>query len=937
MSSKQKNLNGKNTIFDAQSLKSVEIITMSKFNQAVFIGLILLIFNSLSCTTEKNAKPNRVFHQTTTRFNSLYNANELKNQTLRSYVKVHVDDYDEILPVEVIPLDENQVALMPLMDTIVVKCTTAIAKHSMPSFANSNKKVEYNKYMSEAWLMVGYAKYYKGDYEGADEAFKFVEKLFPNSPSKYTAKLWMAKCAFRKGELTKADSIIREISREAEIAENANKSDSDDTSDSKSNSKNKKKKKKKSKKQPANKREKKQVVKAPANFNYEINKLKADMAIQRKKYEDAEKFMTIVVDECKNKEEAARMFFILAQLSIVSGKQEPAFENYSATLKKKAPFVLHFSARLQRAVASSGADRDKVLAELNKMANESKNLDYRDQIYYALGNVAETDKDKEKAMGLYSKSVFYSVSNNKQKAKSYLRMAEMKISDKDYIRAQKYYDSCVRVAPDNFKNRDLIDRKAKKLKDLVDAIETANLQDSLIRIAQMSPADQEAFLQNVKSKLEKDEKIRLEQEAKRAAELAALQQASQTANANAGGGSRWYFYNQRNKADGYESFKRLWGLRDLEDDWRRINKLPASFTQNNSGEETDSSAVVTDTKPEPKDKFSIESLKEGIPKNNEQIEIAHQILLEALYRSGRIYNEELLEKQLAITQFEKVLTYRVEDKHILLSAFELYRLYDGVNPNQRAFYAEYILSKFPESEYAAYISDPEFFIKKKERERLDLDDYEKQIERFRTGYYSTVRSRTRSILQNDPNNAYRSGYMLLNALSEAAMMEEKKESIPFFEAIIAAYPGSKEATRASTMINIINNGYSAAIEANFGSGSKSEFEYKSGKMFFVVVAKSGEKVNNLKKDLSNFNNEFFSSDRLTAKETIIGTDVDIVRVSSFKNETDAKKYLNVFKKAKRTVNHLHSHTYFIITEDNFVKLLAGGNLQGYLAFYQDFY
>ncbi len=908
---------------------------MSKINQVII--LLFLISAVASCTTEKNAKANRVYHQTTTRFNSLYNANELKVQTLRAYRKVHVDDYDEILPVEVVPFDEAQVAIMPVMDTIVVKCTTAIAKHSMPSFANSSKKVEYNKYMADAWLTVGYAKYYKGDYDGAEEAFKFVEKLFMTTPSKYTAKLWLAKCAFRKGELTKADSIIREIAREAEIAQNTNDASKTENSDDTKKSKSKKKKKKSKKKKASEKKEKQSITKPPADFNYELNKLRADIAISRKKFDDAEKFMILVVDDCKNKEEAARNLFILAQLSVTNGKSESAYENYTSSLKKKAPFVLHFSARLQRAVNSSGADRNKVLAELNKMANETKNIEYRDQIYYALGNVAESDKDKEKATVLYTKSVYYSVSNNKQKAKSYLRLAEMKIGDRDYVRAQKYYDSCVRVAPENFKNRDLIERKAKKLKDLVDAIETANLQDSLIRIAKMTPGEQDAFLAQVKTQLEKEEKVRLEQEAKRAAELAALQQTAQTANAGQGGGNKWYFYNQRTKADGYEAFKKVWGQRELEDDWRRINKMPSAFGPSNTGNEVDTTAQTAEAKPEPKDKFDLETLRSNIPQNEEQIEIAHQILLEALYRSGRIYNEELLERDLGIGQFEKVLTYRVEDKHILLSAFELYRLYEGVNPNKRAFYADYILNKYPTSEYAEFIKDPDYFVKKKERERLDLDDYEKQIERFRLGYYSTVRSRTRSILQNDPKNAYRSGYMLLNALSEAAMMENKKDAIPLFEAIIAAYPGSKEATRANTMINIINNGYSAAIEANFGNGGKSEFEYKSGKMFFVVVAKPGEKVNNLKKDLSNFNNEFFSSDKLTTKETVIGTTQDIVRVSSFKNENEAKKYLNAFKKAKRTINHLHSHTYFIITEDNFIKLLAGGNLQGYLSFYQDYY
>lgn len=907
---------------------------MNETNRKILKLLFFFAIVINSCTTEKNAKPNRIYHQTTTRFNALYNANELKKQTLSAYRKIHIDDYDEVLPVEVIPFGENQVAIIPIMDTIVVKCTTSIAKHSMPAFTGVTKKQENNKYMQHVWLTIGYARYYKGDYEGAIEAFTFVEKLFSTTPSKYTAKLWLAKCAFRQGDLLKAESMIREIGREFDNVQNAEQSQKDADSGTKQKKGKKSKKKSSSKKKESDKK-KNAVVKPNADFKYELYKLKADVAIHKKKYDDAEKFMIVVVEECKNKEEAARMFFILAQLSIINGKSEAAFENYTTTLKKKAPFVLHFSARLQRATASSGADRDKVLAELNKMANESKNIEYRDQIYYALGNVAENDSDKPKAMGLYSKSVYYSISNNKQKAKSYERMGEMRISERDYIKAQKYYDSCIRFAPENYKNRDVIDRKAKKLKDLVDAIEMAQLQDSLIRIAQMSPGEQEAFLANVKTKLEKEEKERLEREAKREAELAAMQKTAQNNAAGAGGGNRWYFYNQKTKTDGYESFKQIWGQRDLEDDWRRSTKMPSTVNMP-VVDDLDTNALAIDNKPEPKDKFSLESLKEGIPTNDEQIEIAMQILVENLYKAGRIYNEELNETNFAIEQFEKVLTYSVEDKHIVLSAFELFRLYEGVNPNKRQYYAQYILDKHPDSDYAKYINDPDYFVKKRERERLDLDDYEKQIERFRTGYYSTVRSRTRSILQNDPNNAYRSGYMLLNALSEAAMMEEKNEAIPLFENIIAAYPGSKEATRAETMINIIKNGYSKAIEANFGGG-KSEFEYRSGKMFFVLVANPGEKVNDIKKDLSNFNSEFFGGDRLSTKETIIGTDQDVVRVSSFKNETDAKKYLFTFQKAKRTIKHLQAHTYFIITEENFVKLLAGGNLQGYLTFYQDFY
>jgi hypothetical protein len=894
------------------------------FKLSFFFSMLFLLF-AHACTTEKNATMNRVYHQTTTKYNALYNANELIKTSMRAYRMIHIDDFDEILPIEALPMDDNQVAMYPIMDTVVAKCMKAIAKHSMPSFNRSVKKEEHNKWMDQAWLMTGYAKYYKGDYEGALESFSFVEKFFNDKPAKYTARLWKAKCFIREENLVKADAILRELERDADRFQR-------NEAEKKAERKTKKSKSQKKKSKNASKKEKPVAV-PPSDFAYEYYKVKAELAIIRKKYDEAQRFMEFVVSDIKILEESARMHFILAQLAIKNGENPIGVTNYTKTLKKKAPFVLHFTARLQRAIASTGPDKERLTAELIKMAKEAKNIEYRDQIYYALGNIAENDSDIPLAMKFYTNSVYYSISNAKQKGRSYERMGNVKMAQRDYVKAQKYFDSCTRVAPQDYKNRDLVVRKANKLRDLVESIETAQLQDSLLRIAAMSPAEQEAHLEKVKKQLEKEDKERLERERARAAELAAMQQNSQLT--QGGSGNRWYFYNPRTRADGYEEFKRFWGQRELEDDWRRSNKIPSTMNME-VFDDPELDSLINTPPTQRVDKFSMEALRGNIPQTDEDIELAKQILVEALYRSGRIYNEELSERDLAIKQFEKVMTYRIEDKHVLLSAFELYRLYDGVNLNQRAFYAEYIMTNYPNSDYAKFIQDPNYFVKKKERERLDLEDYEKQIERFRSGQYSAVRARTRSIVQNDPNNAYLSGYMLLNALSEAALMTEKKGAIPFFEAVIDSYPGSKEAKRAETMIDIINKGFSTWEDVNFG-GNSSEFDYKSGKMFFVLVANRGDKIAELKKDLSNFNSEFFSSDRLSTKETIIGSDIDVIRVSSFKNENEAKKYRNAFKTAKRTIKHLQSHTYFIITEENFVKLIGSGNMTGYLKFYAEFY
>ncbi len=74
---------------------------------------------------------------------------------------------------------------------------------------------------------------------------------------------------------------------------------------------------------------------------------------------------------------------------------------------------MDFNARVSMAEvydADSGTSED-LKKLLNKMLRDSKNLEYRDQIYFALGNIAMEEGEKEKAMGYYQLSVSTSVQN----------------------------------------------------------------------------------------------------------------------------------------------------------------------------------------------------------------------------------------------------------------------------------------------------------------------------------------------------------------------------------------------------------------------------------------------------------------------------------------------------------------------------------------------
>jgi tetratricopeptide (TPR) repeat protein len=889
------------------------------FAYGLLTGLILVLH---ACSTEKDAAMNRWYHQTTTKYNGLFNAKELIHESMKVYLASRKEDYTEILPIEPLPNEEDALAMFPALDTAISKCTKVIGKHSMPSFENRQKKDEYNKWIDRTWLTIGEAKYIKRDYLEAIRNFEYIVKFFKKNPSKFTAKVWIARSYIRLGDFRSADNMLKEVQKDREKldADNADKQKKTKSSSKIVAAQNKK-----------GSKDKEKPIKLPKDFDYMFNRTRADLAIHQEKWQDAEKYLSEALSAKKvNKKELARMHFILAQLAVKNGSKNKAVDEYTATLKRNAKFEMHFAARLNRAMAGAESNREKLLKELNKMLRDSKNAEFKDQIYYALGDIAYTTGDKDLAMQKFTKSVFYSISNDRQKGASYERMGDITFADKNYVRAQKYYDSCVKsVTETNYKNYYPVKKKAEKLFDLVKAIETIELQDSLLRIAAMSESDQLAFAEKVKKQLQEEEKKRKEAEERRLAELQSIKPSGPAAG---GAGGKWYFYNQKQRTDGFEEFKRIWGQRPLEDDWRRAQKTPviAAFEEQKESDTLDGEAV------EPLDKFSVEGLLANVPKTDSAIAVSKDMIIEALYKSGRIYQEELQEPLLAQRQYEEILNRNIENKHNVLAAYQLYAIHTGSDESKSAYYKEYVLNNYPNSDYANYLRDPEYFVKRKERERLDLDDYDKLVERFRNGMYSVVRARANSIVENDPKNAYRQGYMLLYALASAATSNNKEETIPYFQRVIDEYPNTPMSERAAALIDIIKNGYSPDILAEFGKAS--EFEYSSNlPLLLIVMLDSKDNPNLVKTNISNFNREFFSGDKLKVVNSQLDADRPFMIIRDFPNEAKAKKYMSSFQKTKKHVADLQNKQMFLITTENFAKFVNSKNLEGYLRFYDDFY
>lgn len=173
--------------------------------------------------------------------------------------------------------------------------------------------------------------------------------------------------------------------------------------------------------------------------------------------------------------------------------------------------------------------------------------------------------------------------------------------------------------------------------------------------------------------------------------------------ANIGGNSEWYFYNARLKSSGASQFRRVWGNRPLEDNWRRANKVSAVISTAEEGsdgeisereQEDEENVVPAHHKPE--------YYLANIPATEEQKATSNAMIADAMFAMATIYDEKLADYPMAIATYSSFLERFGYDDRSLESTYALYRTSKKLGDEPEADrYRQQIIKLYPESKYAA--------------------------------------------------------------------------------------------------------------------------------------------------------------------------------------------------------------------------------------------
>ncbi len=722
------------------------------YRKLAFLGIIAAF--AIGCSTEKDAALNVGYHNMTARYNGYFNAGEIINQTLDSYRNSSKDDYTELLELQVFPDEENATSVFPDLDLAIEKCSKVIYRHSMPDpNIVSSKEKENCRWIDDNWFLIGKSHFVKREYDKAEEKFNYIINEYDGESSLYAAEIWLAKLYIQQEDFSKAKLQLIKVKGQKEKSDENKKSIMDFIKKDKSSGRKKKKSKYQRKREKREKKKNKNVE--PAEFTkklkveYEVTM--ADLYIKQEDYKTAVTHLEKAVDLSNKKREKARYEFVLGQLYQKMGSNSQASEHYEKVVKSSAPYEMRFYAKINKTLLSNG-NKEEVEKDLEKMLKDDKNDEYKDQIYYVMAELDLKESNRAGAIVNLSKSVFFSVNNDRQKAKSYLKLADMHFEDKFYIKSQKYYDSCITVLPKENENFSMIENKAKSLSNLVVNYETYIHEDSLQRIVAIPEKEREKRLKQILKQIKEAEKQRKINERIR---LEAQQQRINSVTTVNGAGSKWYFYNDKAIGKGYNDFKQLWSNRQNEDDWRRSSKnVISEFVD----VETDSTKVSVDS-------LTVDVLRDGLPLSEGDMEKSTDMLITSIYNLGMIYKNQLSEEGEAIDYFTKIIDMEREHEKVLPSAYQLYLIYKGKESGKSNKYKDYILSNYPNSDITKLMADPEYFEKKKKLERKDLDGYKIVLKDFSYRRYIDVITACNKVIFYDKDNKYINKYYLLKAKS----------------------------------------------------------------------------------------------------------------------------------------------------------------------------
>lgn len=762
-----------------------------------FVPLIMVVAVVLleACSARKNTAGSRFWQALNTRYNVYYHGKTNYDEQIKILEDEYQDDYSQRVFVHPAEAKANPKAPQPSgsFDRTIEKMQKAIALHSIkkkpnrkagkgsdPKYKEWMKRDEYNPFLHNAWYLLAKSEYMKGDFLNAAATFRYIYKHFTwKEDLAMECQVWEALSYCAMGWTNEADNVLAHIHID-KIENNR--------------------------------------IRSLANLAF------ADYNIKEKRNEQAIPYLAEALKGAKGSQKV-RLNFLLGQLYEDAGQKDLAYQAFKkAGSSNSSTYRTKFNARIKQSAVFSGTNVSSEVKALRNMTRYDRNKEYLDQIYYAIGNLYLSRQDTVNAIENYKKAAEKSTRNGVDKAISQITLGGLYFAQHKYDLAQPCYAEAIPQINEDYPNYKMLKHRSDVLDELSVYSQNVTLQDSLLTLSKMPLEEQKKVIKKIIDELKKKEKEE-EENAKREEYMAQQQgqnnlpnKGNQPTQYQINNDNSWYFYNTATKAAGKTQFQQTWGNRKLEDNWRRRNKNTFSLgdessSNDDSATSSDSTAVGNDST-----KVDKEALKRAedphfeeyylkqIPKTEEQIQAAHDIIMEGLYNMGVILKDKLEDMEAAEYQFKELQRRYPDNSYRLDSYYNMYLMYMRYGYTARAEECrDTILTNFADSKYGQAMQDPYYLDNLKNMETDQEEMYAQAYSNYLDNNNDAVHEAYDDMMRKYPLSKIMPKFMFIDALSYVTQKnyDKFKETL---KDMLQRYPETDITPVASSMVKQLNSG-----------------------------------------------------------------------------------------------------------------------------------
>ncbi|PIE98924.1 MAG: hypothetical protein CR961_01430 [Polaribacter sp.] len=262
-----------------------------------------------------------------------------------------------------------------------------------------------------------------------------------------------------------------------------------------------------------------------------------------------------------------------------------------------------------------------------------------------------------------------------------------------------------------------------------------------------------------------------------------------------GSRGKWYFYNTQSKQIGKADFKRVWGNRQLKDNWRYSEQVNMILDNESNNEVAQNQS-----------RYKLETYLDAIPTNEKEIKKLKEERNNALYKTGLSYKESFKNTKLAIARLERLNAINTNKDIELPIHYHLYQLYSKVEDlNKAGKMKGFILREYPMSKYAELLKSPNGKITNEPKEEDEVSKmYKNAYYLYKKGKFQETIDWIDSVSSKVGKSNLIPKFALLKAMA-IGKTRSKEEYLKVLQFIVYNYADTIEGKKAKEIIELLKS------------------------------------------------------------------------------------------------------------------------------------